>query len=363
MLFLARSRVNLIFISATAIMPFLMAAASRLSISSLEPKFSLPGGVVSVHARNFRPGLPGSSRMLVGDLAAEIVSASDDLIVARMPDSPGAADVVLEVEGERSAPFPVSLGARLADDLHPVTNPVIAADGSLITTISGARGQRIARPIVRVSRQGEKTSYDCDVMNPTGLAFGPDGQLYISSRSDGVVFRYVDFEHLEIVADDLGICCGIVFDSRGNLLVGDRTGRVIRIEPSGGRTEFVRLEPSVSAYHLAIDSSDNLYLTAPTISVRDSLFRITPDGKTCALQTGLGRPQGMALGPDGDIWLCASFGGKKGIFRYAPSRGALVFAVAAPMLVGLAVEGDELFAADSNRLYRLRIARRPSPDA
>ena len=359
MLFLGRFPVNLIFIGGAAIMTLLM-SASGLSISFVEPEFSLPGGVVSVHARNFRPGLPSTSRVMVGDAAAEIVSASDDLIVARMPDNPGAPGITLEVDGERSAVFPVGLGARLADDLHPVANPVIAADGSVVTTVSGARGQRIARPIVRVSRRGEKTSYDCQVMNPTGLAFGPDSQLYVSSRSDGTVFRYVDFERLETVADDLGICCGIVFDSRGNLLVGDRTGRIFRIDPSGRRTELAHLEPSISAYHLAVDASDNLYVTAPTISVRDSLFRITPDGEVSTLQTGLGRPQGMAFGPDGDLWLCASFEGKKGIFRYALSRRTLVFAVAASTLVGLAIDGEDLFAVDSTCLYRLQAVRNPS---
>jgi sugar lactone lactonase YvrE len=362
MLFLARSPVNLIFVCGAAIMALLM-AVSGLSISSLDPELSLPGGVVAVHARNFRPGLPGTSRVMVGEVAADVISASDDLIVVRMPDSPGASGIRLEADGERCGEFPFSLGTRLAGDLHPVANPVIAPDGGIITTVSGARGQRIAHPIVRVSREGDSTRYDCEVMNPTGLAFGPDGQLYVSSRSEGTVFRYAEYERLEVVADDLGICCGIVFDSRGNLLVGDRNGRILLIDPSGGRTVLAHLEPSVSAYHLAVDASDILYVTAPTISMRDALFRITRDGEVSALQTGLGRPQGMAFGPEGDLWVCASFGGRKGIFRYSPSRGTMVYAVAAPMLVGLAIEAEDLFAVDSACLYHLKTGRAPNPSA
>ena len=90
--------------------------------------------------------------------------------------------------------FPFSLAAQLSTDLHPVTNPVISPDGSIITTISGSRGQQVAQPLIRITPRGDKIPYNCEIMNPTGLAFSKDGQLYISSRNDGTVLRYTDFE-------------------------------------------------------------------------------------------------------------------------------------------------------------------------
>jgi sugar lactone lactonase YvrE len=196
--------------------------------------------------------------------------------------------------------------------------------------------------------------FSCEVMNPTGLAFGPDGQLYISSRSEGVVFRYADCERLEPVAENLGVCCGIVFDSAGMLYVGDRTGKIYRIDASGNSEEFAHLEPSVSAYHLAVDYSDNLYVTGPTISVRDSLYRIDKSGKVTALLSGLARPQGLAFAPDGALWIAASYGGRKGVFRYPPAGGELTHHVAAPMLVGLAINSEDVFMVDGNSVYWLQ---------
>ena len=123
--------------------------------------------------------------------------------------------MTLQVGEAVSDVFPFNLATRLATDLHPVANPVVAPDGTIITTISGARGQQVPQPLIRVTRRGDKIPYQCEITNPTGLAFSKDGQLYISSRHDGTVLRYTNFEQLEVFAEDLGVPCGMVFDSNG----------------------------------------------------------------------------------------------------------------------------------------------------
>jgi sugar lactone lactonase YvrE len=353
MLFSTHPGVNLIFGDSIAIISNLM-GAQELRIITVTPSMGLPGGVVSIGCRGYRPGLPSESRVLAGEIDAEVVSASEELVIVRLPDSPNALGLTLSVGGVRSALFPFNLGSRLATDLHPVANPVIAADGSVITTISGSRGQQVPQPLVRITRRGVKVPYPCEVMNPTGLAFGPDGQLYISSRSEGAIYRYTDYERLETFAENLGVCCGIAFDSAGTLYAGDRTGKVYRIDPSGNPEEFARLEPSISAYHLAVDSSDNLYVTGPTISVRDSLYRIDKSGKVTTPLSGLARPQGLAFAPDGALWIAASYGGKKGVFRYLPAGRELTHHVAAPMLVGLAIDSEDVFVVDGSSVYWLQ---------
>jgi sugar lactone lactonase YvrE len=292
--------------------------------------------------------------VIFGETPADIVSASDELIIARIPADIRGAGVRLLADGESSSLFPFNLALSLASGLHPVTNPVVAPDGSIITTISGSRGQQVAGPLVRVTREGKKVPYACEIMNPTGLAFGPDGQLYVSSRHDGVVYRYTDFDRLDVVADDLGIACGIAFDSQGNLFVGDRSGRVYRIDSSGNKVEFARLEPSVSAYHLAVDPGDAIYVTGPTFAVRDTLYRISSDGVVEALFGGLARPQGMAVTPGGDLLIASSFQGRKGLFRFSPASAEIELAVAAPTLVGVALSGSDLFLADNESLLWLR---------
>jgi sugar lactone lactonase YvrE len=329
--------------------------ADELLITSVEPSIGLPGGEVTIRCRGFKPGLPSAARVMFGDEPAAIVSASSDRVVARVPEVSKAFGVALSVNGATSPVFPFVLGSRLASGLHPVTNPVIAPDGFIITTISGSRGQASPQPLLRVSRSGEVTPYPCELMNPTGLAFGPDGQLYISCRGEGTVQRYTDFEHLEVVADDLGVPCGIAFDAEGRLYVGDRTGRILRIGPEGAREEFAAIPASISAFHLAFDAAGNLYVTGPTLAMRDPVYRITPAGAVSTIIEGMARPQGMAVRRDGTLWISAAYGGKKGIFRYSPKTGELRHHVAGPMLVGLAVEEDNVFLADGTSLYWIQL--------
>jgi sugar lactone lactonase YvrE len=318
------------------------------------PRMGVPGGEVSILCRDFTPNLPSHSKVVFGETPADIVSASDELVIARVPCDPHGAGVRLTVGEDSSPTFPFSFARSLASGLHPVTNPVVAPDGSIITTISGSRGQQVSEPLVRVTREGGKIPFACDLMNPTGLAFGPDGQLYVSSRHEGVVYRYTDFERLDVVADELGIACGIAFDSRGNLFVGDRSGRIYRIDGSGSSEEFARLEPSVSAYHLAVDSEDAVYVTGPTFSMKDKLFRISSGGSVEALLDGLARPQGLTVMPGGDLLIASSYQGKKGLFRFSPASAEIEHCVAAPTLVGVALSGNDLFLADSDSLAWIR---------
>ncbi len=327
-----------------------------LTIKAVTPAVGIPGGEIRVECESFVPDLPDRAQVLFGETRADIASASADRLVLRIPEEAAVLGIRLRCGDTESEIFPYTVGARIATGLHPVTSPVVGRDGSVVTTISGSRGQQVPQPLVRVTRSGEKKAYGCEIVNPTGLAFGQDGQLYISSRNDGIVYRYNDFEELEPIAEDLGIACGLAFDSSGNLYVGDRTGRIWRLESGGGRTEFARLEPSIAAYHLLIDSADHVYVTAPSFSLRDSVFRITPQGKVEVLFSGLARPQGMALDRDEALLVTASWQGRKGLFRLSPATGEWSHHVAGPMLVGVAVARDGLYLADSSSIYWLPTA-------
>lgn len=325
-----------------------------IAVAAVNPSMGVPGGELTILCRGFRPDLPFSSRVLFGETEANIVSASEERVVVRLPEEPRSLGITLKLGTKASEVFPFALAVRLAGGLHPVANPVIAPDGSLITTISGSRGQQVSQPIVRVTRSGEKIPLACEIMNPTGLALDSDGRLYVSSRNDGTVFRYTDSEDLEVVAEDLGVACGIVFDSKGYLYVGDRSGKVFRIDPSGNKEEFALLEPSISAYHLAMDSQDRLYVTGPTFSMRDSLYRISVEGKAEVLLQGLARPQGVAIVPGGELLIATAYEGKRGIFKFNPSTRDMVHYITGPILVGIAISGEDLFLADNSSLYWIR---------
>ena len=99
----------------------------------------IPGGELVIKCRGFKPDI--SSKVLLGEVEAFVVSASDDRIIVRLPESPRSLGLALKVGKTLSAVFPFNLAARLATDLHPVANPAITPDGAVITTISGGRGQ------------------------------------------------------------------------------------------------------------------------------------------------------------------------------------------------------------------------------
>jgi sugar lactone lactonase YvrE len=331
-----------------------MRKSREMKILGIEPHSGVPGGTLTIHCQGFRPGL--YAKVLFGDIEAPIYSASDDKVVVGLPESPKSLGLVLKVKQTVSEVFPFSLASRLCSDLHPVTNPVVdPADGSIITTVSGGRGEQIAQPLIRITKGGDRTPFHCEIMNPTGLAFSPDGQLYISSRHDGTVLCYTDYERLDIVAEDMGIPCGLVFDSKKRLYVGDRTGKIHRIDASGRKEEFAHLTPSISAYHLAIDSKDHLYVTGPTFAMRDCLIRLSNKGVEEPILDGLARPQGMAFLPDGDLLISTGYKGKKGIFRYSPADGSIQHYITAPILVGLAIEGQNIYLATNHSIYSAQL--------
>ncbi len=323
-----------------------------MNILEAVPPNGVPGGALAILCRGFRPG--ANSKVLVGDEEAFIASASEDKVVVNLPESPKSLGIVLKVDEKVSPLFPFNLAELLSSGVQPLTNPAIAADGSIVTTVSAEQGQEINQSIVRITRQGDIIPYNCEITNPTGLAFSPDGQLYVSSRTEGTLLRYTDYEHLDTVAEDLGIPCGMVFDSSGMLYVGDRTGKIHRISPSGRKEEFAQLEPSISAFHLAIDSKDRLYVTGPTFAMRDCLYRFSKNGRLERLVDGLARPQGMAFLSDGDLLISAGYEGKKGVFKYSIKDGTLQHYVTAPILVGLAVSGQDGFLATSSSIYWMR---------
>jgi len=331
-----------------------MKARHSLVVTGVYPSRGVPGGTVTLECEGFEPDLPSVSSVLLGDVQAEIISASSDRVTVRLPESPSALGINLRVRNAVSPVFPFALATVLAGALHPVTSPAVAPDGTIITTISGSRGEQTTQPLVRVTPQGEKIPFSCDITNPTGLAFSRDGQLYISSRNDGTILRYTNYEDLDVVAEDLGTACGIVFDSQGYLYVGDRTGRIYRVDvESGTKTEHAQLEPSVSAYHLAIDSRDRLYVTGPTFSMRDALYCIPAPGEVEVVLRGLGRPQGMAFMPSGELLITAGFEGNKGVFRYSLETGDFEHYIAGPILVGVATSKGGIVLASSDSIFLL----------
>src|SRR6185436_7653059 len=119
-----------------------------------------------------------------------------------------------------------------------------------------------------------------------------EGQMFVSSRLEGIVYRVTPFKEAQPFARNLGVATGIAFDKQGQMYVGDRTGNIFQVNGIGEEKIWAELEPSVAAYHLAWGPDDALYVTSPTVTSFDSISRIDKDGNVSVFYKGLGRPQG-----------------------------------------------------------------------
>jgi sugar lactone lactonase YvrE len=136
-------------------------------------------------------------------------------------------------------------------------------------------------------------------------------------------------------AEGMGVATGIAFDAAENLYVGDRSGTIFKIARDRQIFVFATLEPSVSAYHIAFGPYGDMFVTGPSTSSFDCVYKVDPHGTVSVFYRGLGRPQGLALDVEGNIYVAASLAGKRGIVKITP-QGKANLEVSGQGLVGLA---------------------------
>ena len=331
---------------------------SEITIKKVTPKAALPGGEVVIEYSG--PELVGTSlpEVRFGTFTGQVMLASNKHIIVKVPESSseaGTSELIVANNGSTSRPFPYEVGKKLASNLHPVANPAIDHEGNIYATYSGRRGQKSPVSIYKVTATGAVTPFVTEIMNATGLAFGIDGDLFVSSRFEGNVYRVDPAGRTELFTEGMGIATGLAFDRDGNLYVGDRSGSIFKISSSKEIFVFATLEPSIAAYHMAFGFDDHLYVSGPTTSSFDSIYRITPSGEVDRYFTGLGRPQGLAFDIEGRLYAVASYRGTRGIFRFLdPKNPELV--VSGLGLVGLGFDlSGNMMVVDSGAVYRVHL--------
>ncbi|HSF16555.1 MAG TPA: IPT/TIG domain-containing protein [Vicinamibacteria bacterium] len=327
-------------------------------VRGVAPLHAVPGGRIAILGSGFDPSRAHEHHVYFGDRRALVCRVSEAQITAVVPEG-ALPEVHVSISGEPTIPFRVSIASTFANELQPVANPVFDRSGFVYVTLSGSRGEKVPVSVFRISEDGDVEPYADGIVNATGLAWGPDDHLYVSSRHDGIVYR-VGMNHVaEPVADELGIATGLAFDGDGILYVGDRRGTVFRVEPNGEPRSFCHLEPSVAAYHLAFDRDGNLLVTAPSLATTDPVYRVSPDGEVSIFSTGFGRPQGIAFDDDGNLYVAEGLIGDSGVYRVAADGSSVEPVIAAPSLVGLAFDnaGGVLLAGDSS-LFQLELGVR-----
>src|SRR5512146_3180434 len=322
-------------------------------IDAVRPAAALPGGEVRIIGSGLRPPELRRPRVQFGEVEGSVLISSDDFLVARVPEGATTGPVVVATNGHVSNPHEVKVAVTIAENLHPVTNPALDLEGNIYVTFSGSRGQKVPVAIYKVDTNYEVKPFLAEMMNATAIAFDREGQMYVSSRYDGTVYRVAPNGTMSAYAEGMGVATGVAFDREQNLYVGDRSGTIFKIARDRQIFVFATLEPSVSAYHLAFSPAGDLFVTGPTTSSFDSVYRIDPHGSVETYFRGLGRPQGLALDVEGNVYVAASLTGKRGIVRITPEKQASLI-VAGQNLVGLAfAPGRAAVLATNNAVHHI----------
>jgi sugar lactone lactonase YvrE len=322
-------------------------------IEAVAPSFALPGGEVRIIGKGLRPPELRRPSVRFGEVEAAVLISSDDFLVARVPEGAASGPVVVGTNGHVSNPHSIKVAVPVADNLHPVANPALDREGNIYVTFSGSRGQKTPVAIFKIDPNYNVNPFLSDMMNATAIAFDREGQMYVSSRHDEAVYKVAPNATMSTYAEGMGVATGIAFDREENLYVGDRNGTIFKIARDRQIFVFATLEPSVSAYHLAFGPQGDLFVTGPSTSSFDSVYKVDPHGTVSVFYRGLGRPQGLALDVDGNLYIAASLAGKRGIVKITPQAKASL-EVSGHGLVGLAfAPGKSAILATHSALHHI----------
>jgi sugar lactone lactonase YvrE len=304
-------------------------------IDDIVPAAALPLGDVELIGAHLGPFAFGPPAVLVDGHPAHVLLSRPTRLALRVPEEASTGLIEVRSPSGASNTVPLRVARQLSEGLHPVTSPAVSRSGMIYATISGPRGKLTPVSIVRVSPDGRGTPFVTGILNATGLAFNPEGDLFVTSRAEGNVYRIDPSGESTVYAEGMGVATGAAFDAQGNLFVGDRSGTIFKIDPQRKIFVYATLEPSVAAYHLDVNAEGVLFVTAPALNSNDAVWAIDTHGQSSVWYRGLGRPQGLALSKDGHVYVTACLHGRRGLVRIT-AAGEASLALAGPNLVGVA---------------------------
>src|SRR5262249_30240246 len=150
-------------------------------IDEVAPPAALPRGEVELLGSNLGPHTGGPPLVVVGTHPAMVLMSRPGRVAFRVPESATTGLVEVRTPTGVSNGATLKVARELSSGLHPVSSPAVSRSGMIYATISGQRGKQTPVSVVRVSPDGRGTPFVTGILNATGLAFSPEGDLFVTS--------------------------------------------------------------------------------------------------------------------------------------------------------------------------------------
>ena len=158
-------------------------------IEGVSPSAAIPGGEIEIRGSGFVSRTFARPQVHFGEAEGSVAMSGPQRLVVRVPEGASGGAVRVAAGSHESQPFPVSVGLQIADNLHPVANPAVDAEGNTYVTFSGPRGQRVPVSLYKITANFSVKPFVTSLTNPSGLALDRAGNLFVSCRNDGTIHR------------------------------------------------------------------------------------------------------------------------------------------------------------------------------
>src|SRR5260370_24703425 len=150
-------------------------------IDRIAPAAAIPGGEIVIHGSGFASRNGARPIVHFGEAEASLVLARDNRLIARVPDNASGGTVSVATAQSESQPHPVSIAVQIADNLHPVANPAVDANGNIYVTFSGPRGQRVPVSLYKITSNYSVKPFVTSLLNPSRFPVHRPPILLVSS--------------------------------------------------------------------------------------------------------------------------------------------------------------------------------------
>jgi len=262
-------------------------------------------------------------------------STNTDLLVAFTTNDVGGPGSVQRYNGTTGASLgPFASGGGLSEPVHAVFGP----DGNLyvcdigngaVLRYNGTTGAFLSTFVSGIDNGVDPTFGF--TLGPLGLAFGPDGNLYVSNDFTNNVQRFNGTTGASLgtfVSAGLDVPTGLVFGPDGNLYVSSFNTNVV--QRYSGRTGasmgiFAISNELSGPEQLVFGPDGDLYVASFTSNSVERFKGTTGEPRRTFVTPGSGGlngPTGVAFGRDGNLYVSSNASGE--VLRYDGTTGAFM---------------------------------------